>query len=118
MTEDVYEGRQLPAGTTVFGNIWAILHDPVKFPRPDVFDPAHFIPSREGGLYVAADDRPSKARQVPDPDVAFGFGRRLCPGRSMAMSTVWLVIASVLSSFDICKERDEDGAEVRLLVRR
>jgi Cytochrome P450 len=36
-------------------------------------------------------------------DYAFGFGRRVCPGRWMAHSFVWIVVASVLSAFRIEK---------------
>jgi len=36
-------------------------------------------------------------------DYAFGFGRRVCPGRWMAHAFVWVVVASVLSSFRIEK---------------
>ena len=36
-------------------------------------------------------------------DYAFGFGRRVCPGRWMAHSFVWIVVASVLSTFRIEK---------------
>lgn len=36
-------------------------------------------------------------------DYAFGFGRRVCPGRWMAHSFVWIVVASVLSAYQIEK---------------
>ena len=36
-------------------------------------------------------------------DYAFGFGRRVCPGRWMAHSFVWVVVASVLSTLKIEK---------------
>jgi len=39
----------------------------------------------------------------------FGFGRRICPGKYMAHSTVWVAIASILTVFDITKARDEQG---------
>jgi Cytochrome P450 len=34
---------------------------------------------------------------------AFGFGKRICPGRHLADATIFIVIASVLSVFDIKK---------------
>ena len=42
-------------------------------------------------------------------DYAFGFGRRVCPGRWMAQSFTWITIASVLSAFTLEKVRDENG---------
>jgi cytochrome P450 len=42
-------------------------------------------------------------------DVAFGFGRRICPGRHIALSTLKLTAVSVLSVFDLLKAEDEAG---------
>ena len=36
---------------------------------------------------------------------------RICPGRYLAQSTMWLVIASILTTFDICKPVDAGGEE-------
>jgi cytochrome P450 len=38
---------------------------------------------------------------VPKPDVAFGYGRRVCPGQDFAETSVWITMASLLSVFDI-----------------
>lgn len=44
---------------------------------------------------------------VLDPDIlnpevaAFGFGRRICPGRFMAHDSVWMLIACILAVFDV-----------------
>lgn len=40
---------------------------------------------------------------------AFGFGRRICPGRHMALSSIWIAMASVLSTFTLSKSLDEEG---------
>jgi cytochrome P450 len=37
---------------------------------------------------------------------AFGFGRRICPGRFFADTTLFIVIASLLSVFKIEKDGD------------
>jgi hypothetical protein len=68
-----------------------ILHDDRLFPDPFTFKPERFI-------------GPDVDPRVPAAvDYAFGFGRRVCPGRWMAHSFVWIVVASVLSSFRIEK---------------
>ncbi|KAJ7235512.1 cytochrome P450 [Mycena rebaudengoi] len=46
---------------------------------------------------------------VRTPTFAFGFGQRICPGRHMAMSSLWISIASILATFDISKAVREDG---------
>ncbi|KAJ7106251.1 cytochrome P450 [Mycena epipterygia] len=95
--EDEYRGYRLPAGSVVIGNTWAILHDEVMYPDPYAFKPERFL----------LDGIPNPA--VRDPDAAFGFGRRICPGRHMARSSIWITVASILATFNIDKAVDEAG---------
>ncbi|KAK7018237.1 cytochrome P450 [Favolaschia claudopus] len=95
--EDEYRGYRLPAGSVVFGNVWAILHDERVYPNPHTFKPERFL--LDGKLNPA----------VRVPDIAFGFGRRRCPGRPLASSSIWITIASILATYDIGKARDEKG---------
>ena len=69
----------------------AILHDPVTYPEPDVFKPERFINS-DGTL-----------RDDPVLTSVFGYGKRICPGRHLADATLFIVIASLLSVFNIKK---------------
>ncbi|KAF7373048.1 Cytochrome P450 [Mycena sanguinolenta] len=60
--------------------------------------------------YLAVDD---EYQAIRDPEtVAFGFGRRICPGRHMATASLWIVVASILSTFNIDKAIGEDGREI------
>ncbi|KAF8169161.1 cytochrome P450 [Mycena galopus ATCC 62051] len=93
-TEDEYRGYRLPAGSVVIGNAWAILHDETIYPDPHAFKPERWL--LNGRLNPA----------VKDPESAFGFGRRLCPGRHMATSSIWIAVASLLAAFDITKAVD------------
>ncbi|KAJ7640875.1 cytochrome P450 [Mycena polygramma] len=96
--DDTYNGYHLKAGSVVFPNAWAILHDPVVYPEPHVFKPERFL-TDDGKLNP----------QVKDPDAPWGFGRRICPGRKMANSEMFIVVASVLAAFDISAAFDGDG---------
>ncbi|KAJ7460270.1 cytochrome P450 [Mycena latifolia] len=96
-TDDEYRGYRLPAGSMVIGNTWAILHDEVMYPEPHAFKPERFL----------TDGKPNPA--VRDPDAAFGFGRRVCPGRHLATSSVWITVVSILATFDINKAVDDMG---------
>ncbi|KAJ7460150.1 cytochrome P450 [Mycena latifolia] len=96
-TADEYRGYRLPAGSMILGNTWAILHDEVIYPDPNTFKPERFL----------IDGKPNPA--VRDPDAAFGFGRRVCPGRHLATSSVWITIVSILATFDIQKAVDDMG---------
>ncbi|KAJ7108017.1 cytochrome P450 [Mycena crocata] len=98
--EDEYKGYRIPANSLVIGNTWAILHDEAVYPDPYAFKPERFL--LDGKLNPDG----------PFPETAFGFGRRLCPGRHMALSSLWIVVASMLATFEITKARDEHGREI------
>ncbi|KAJ7234222.1 cytochrome P450-like protein [Mycena rebaudengoi] len=76
---------------------WAISHDETLYPDLYAFKPERFLLDSEPNIDVRA------------PDFAFGYGRRVCPGRHMAMSSMWITIASILSTFDITKAVGDDG---------
>ncbi|PCH43276.1 cytochrome P450 [Wolfiporia cocos MD-104 SS10] len=97
--EDEYEGYRLPAGSIVVGNSWAMLHDEKQFPNPSAFIPERFM-TADGELNPTMKDA-----ELP----AFGFGRRICPGRNLAYASLWISIASVLAVFTIVKKVNEKG---------
>ena len=91
------------------------------YPDPQSFKPERFL--LNGKLNPA----------IRDPETAaFGFGRRsahciqrrasrieltynkcrICPGRHMATSSLWITIASILSTLHISKAIGEDGKVV------
>ncbi|KAJ7627808.1 cytochrome P450 [Mycena polygramma] len=90
--DDEYRGYRLPSGSLVIGNAWAMLHDETIYPDPFAFKPERFL-----------------VDNARDPDVAFGFGRRRCPGRHMAALSLWTTIASILATLDIEKAVDDAG---------
>lgn len=45
----------------------------------------------------------------PHPTSVFGFGRRICPGRYLAMNSAFMAMASLLWAFKILPEEDVDG---------
>ncbi|KAH9480332.1 Cytochrome P450 monooxygenase 98 [Psilocybe cubensis] len=100
-TDDTFKGYFIPEGTTVFPNIWAMTHDEDVYPEPFAFKPERFFD--ENGK-LNNDDRV----------LAYGFGRRICVGKAIASSSLWLQIASVLACFTIDKAKDENGNEVEI----
>ncbi|KAH0580683.1 hypothetical protein H2248_002170 [Termitomyces sp. 'cryptogamus'] len=97
--DDVYNGYLIPKGTLVMPNIWSMTHDESRYREPDLFKPERFF-DENGHL------------NTDDDIIAFGFGRRICPGRHMASSMVWLLISSIMATFNIRKARDEQGNEI------
>ncbi|CAK5284897.1 unnamed protein product, partial [Mycena citricolor] len=99
-TEDEYRGYRIPKGSVVIGNTWAILHDEEVYPDPDAFKPERFL--LNGKLN----------KDVRDPEAfIYGYGRRICPGRYMASSSLWLTIGSLLSMFDFVRIEETQEAE-------
>ncbi|KAI0764617.1 O-methylsterigmatocystin oxidoreductase [Trametes elegans] len=99
-------GWRLPAGTVLVANQWAIARDARAYPDPGAFMPERFL--KDGKLDPAVRD-PQK--------FAFGFGRRVCPGRHFADASLFLIAASVLHVFDIQPPLDAHGAPVALEAR-
>ncbi|KAF9004239.1 cytochrome P450 [Cyathus striatus] len=97
--DDVYNGYHIPKGSILLPNIKAMLHDETLYPDPETFNPDRFI---------TPDGKLNNDIRNPE-DVAFGFGRRICPGRHLARSSIWLAVASILAVFDIQKAVDENG---------
>ncbi|KAJ2926963.1 hypothetical protein H1R20_g10156, partial [Candolleomyces eurysporus] len=101
--DDYYDGYFIPKGTLVLGNAWAVLHDPEVFENPMEYNPERYI--KDGNF----------DEDLLNPlDFAFGFGRRVCPGRELATLMAYLIIASTLSMFDILPPKDENGVPIKL----
>ncbi|PPQ80129.1 hypothetical protein CVT25_001428 [Psilocybe cyanescens] len=101
--DDEYDGYFIPRGTIVMGNAWSILHDPEVFSNPFEYNPDRYL--KDGKLDPNA----------RNPDcAAFGFGRRICPGRHMSDNGLYSIVASVLSVFDIKAPVDDLGNPVEL----
>ncbi|EKM54598.1 uncharacterized protein PHACADRAFT_96498 [Phanerochaete carnosa HHB-10118-sp] len=100
-TDDDYQGYHIPAGTVIFGNAWAILHNEDIYPDPEAYKPERYL-NEDGGL---RDD-------IPYPIEAFGYGRRICPGRHFAHDILWQAIANILTVFKIERALDNNGNEI------
>ncbi|KAG1726695.1 cytochrome P450 [Suillus paluster] len=96
---DVYNGYYIPKGAIVMANLWAISKDEAKYPNPNEFKPERFF-------------MPNGQLNDDTVDFAFGFGRRICVGRHFADASLWIAIASLLSTFRFMRPLDGDGREV------
>jgi cytochrome P450 len=67
---------------------------------PEKFSPERFMPGEV-------------AETAIDPlDYVFGFGRRICPGKHLAMNNLLLICSALLKVFDFEPVRDENGREL------
>ena len=78
----------------------AVLHDPELYPDPEAFKPERFL--NEDGTF----------RDDPLIPLAFGAGRRICPGRHFVDAPLLVVTASVLSVFNVTNATDKNGNEI------
>ncbi|EJD46776.1 cytochrome P450 [Auricularia subglabra TFB-10046 SS5] len=98
--DDVYEGYFIKKGSTVMTNVWDIMHNSTMYPDPEKFNPDRFL--KDGRI----------DESVQDPRIiAFGLGRRICPGRHFADASVFLTVATVLKCFDFGRHV-ENGVEI------
>ncbi|KAH9042930.1 cytochrome P450 [Lactarius deliciosus] len=98
--DDFYKGYFIPKGAVLIANAWAVLHDPELYPDPEAFKPDRFL-DKDGNF---SDD--------PMISLAFGAGRRICPGRHFVDTVLFVVTASVLSVFNVTTANDENGKEI------
>ncbi|EJT98455.1 cytochrome P450 [Dacryopinax primogenitus] len=99
-----YKEWVIPKGTMCIGNIWSINRDPEFFPEPEKFRPERYL-DEKGQL------RPSLPG-YHDDILAYGHGRRICPGRDFANNTVYVEMAYLLWAFDIEKAKDANGKDI------
>ncbi|KAG2008247.1 cytochrome P450, variant 2 [Coprinopsis cinerea AmutBmut pab1-1] len=105
--DDEYKGYFIPKGTIVMTNAWSILTDPVTYPDPFAFKPERYL---KNGVMNPDAPRPE--------DLAFGRGRRICPGRYLADETLFMTSVGVLAGFNISPPLDKSGKPIKLKNER
>ncbi|KAJ0982074.1 hypothetical protein J5N97_010329 [Dioscorea zingiberensis] len=93
-------GFHVPSGTVLIVNAWKIHRDPEIWEEPDKFKPERFL-SSEGKERLRT--------------MAFGLGRRGCPGEGLAMRMVALVVGILVQCFEWkrVEEEEEEGVDLK-----
>ncbi|KAL3492803.1 cytochrome P450 [Aspergillus germanicus] len=84
--------------------------------RPVVPGGIHHLTTKQDYLLygTVSTFRPEQWLENPDlPCSAFGFGRRVCPGKNLAVNSLRIVMARILWAFDI-RSADEMGEQLEL----
>lgn len=92
-------GYDVPEGTRVFVNVWAIGRDDGFWGDGEVFRPERFDGGGSG-----VDFRGNDFEFTP-----FGAGRRICPGIALGLANMELALASLLYHFDWEQPADGSG---------
>lgn len=85
-------GYQIPKGSTLLVNVWAIARDPDVWTEPLEFRPERFLPR---GEKPSVDVRGNDFELIP-----FGAGRRICAGMSLGLRMVQILTATLIHAFD------------------
>ncbi|KIK41610.1 hypothetical protein CY34DRAFT_12925 [Suillus luteus UH-Slu-Lm8-n1] len=96
---DVYRGYYIPKGTIVMPNVWLLSRDQDSGIDPEAFSPERFL------------DTHVKKTAIDPYSYAFGFGRRMCPGRFLADNSVFMLVTSMVATMRISKPKDSHGVE-------
>lgn len=105
LKDDVYNSMFIPKGSHIYFNAWAMSRDETMYQNPEVFNPDRYIPEDEGGA------------GEPFLQGPFGFGRRICVGKHLAQASVWIALATLISTMDISNPLGPDGKEVEPEVK-
>ncbi|KAF2119066.1 cytochrome P450 [Lophiotrema nucula] len=98
--EDTINGYRIPKGSLLLPAVWWYTRDPEVYHNPEAFKPErYFEPYSE----------PSATT------FTWGFGRRICPGRVLADSSLYLTFVQALALFDIRCPIDDNGKGLKQL---
>ncbi|CAN8103583.1 unnamed protein product [Discula destructiva] len=96
--DDEFEGYRIPKGAMVFASASWFGNNPAIYKDPAEFRPERFLgPNPEPNAFDS---------------FVFGFGRRVCPGRLIAVGNVHNIITKTLAVFNITKVIDEVTGQV------
>lgn len=84
-----------------------ITHSTDFYENPSEYQPARFL---DANWQIIPE------LEVPIQD-AFGFGRRVCPGRHLALESMWILMARIIATHNIGKELDANGKEIEPVIK-
>ena len=91
MKDITYEGKLIPAGTTIFLNAWACnMDENVWGPDVETFRPERWLEQPDAPLFT------------------YGLGYRMCAGSLLANRELYLVFMRMLSCFEIVGDSKVD----------
>ncbi|PSK43041.1 Isotrichodermin C-15 hydroxylase [Elsinoe australis] len=104
------DGKFLPPGTIVGINpAVAGRHRPTFGEDADEFRPERWL--QQGGEDEAAFK--SRVARLKDAEFVFGFGKRCCPGRSLALVEIFKIVSALYITYDISLVDPEKEWKIR-----
>jgi len=106
--DDWYEDMFIPKGTICVPNAWHCNHDRSVFGEDaDDFRPERHL-GEEGELLSG------RLKADQGGHVTFGFGRRICVGKELALDSLFITTARILWAAKLERKKDENGMDIPL----
>ena len=90
------DGTTLPAGTLLGVSSFSVHRDPRIYKDPQTFDGLRFVKMKEH-----APDKIFDMVTTNSDFVAFGQGRHACPGRFFASTEIKIILAHIITTYDV-----------------
>ncbi|XP_070806339.1 cytochrome P450 1B1 isoform X1 [Pituophis catenifer annectens] len=96
--DTILMGYHIPKDTVVFINQWSVNHDPVKWPAPEVFNPARFL-----------DESGFLNKDLASSVLIFSVGKRRCIGEELSKVQLFLFTAVLVHQCNFNANPKEDS---------
>ncbi|KAF2690570.1 putative cytochrome P450 monooxygenase [Lentithecium fluviatile CBS 122367] len=96
-----HDGLTVPRGTRITFPIQAVLHDVDNFENPSVFDPYRFFNKRSTVSEDHATEYQWAASTATPTNLAFGYGKHVCPGRFYCVRQCKIIFTKILVDYEI-----------------
>lgn len=104
-----YLNYKIPEGTILIANLWKLHHDPNIYPEPFEFKPQRFL-DENGKVLDCLNER---LRCL----LPFGGGKRVCPGKSLALNLIYLYVTNLVKNFEFSLEGECSGDPRKFVLR-